>query len=347
MFIATHYNLSDTPQSYWEFIEEYGNIYNSRPYLEGLLANGTNSFVVVVYDNDEIVGGVTVSLGGRVFNLAVNASAHFGPIVKDRRIVGEVLACIARAIKGDSLFFSVCVHPQDAPAFANHPDLSKWKKRQVTFLNWDISADLECLWKELPKGKKSSVNRAKREEVQIEKISTPEQIEQFYALHTMSMTRGEKAAQPSLDYYRNMFRILGPQDFVAGFLALHPHTREPIAAVTLLLGMHKQATYWAVGQDYTHRNLGATDYLVWHCLHFLKDKGYTLFDLVGLPEGNSPRAEGIRHFKTAWAGANGRKEESCVITHSNIKWLNPTLTLALLNFLRKVSHFCISGFRNK
>lgn len=108
MFTATKYNFIDTPQSYWEFIAEYGNIYNSRPYLEGMLANGMNSFVVVVYDNDEIVGGVTVTLGCRVFNLAVNASAHFGPIVKDRRIVGEALACIARAVKGDSLFFSVC-----------------------------------------------------------------------------------------------------------------------------------------------------------------------------------------------------------------------------------------------
>jgi lipid II:glycine glycyltransferase (peptidoglycan interpeptide bridge formation enzyme) len=140
---------------------------------------------------------------------------------------------------------------------------------------------------------------------------------------------------------------LGQQDFMAGFLALHPHTREPIAAVILLLGMHKEATYWAVGQDYIHRNLRATDYLVWHCLQFLKDKGYTMFDLVGLPEGNSSRVEGIRHFKTAWAGTNGRKEGSFVITHSRFKWLNPTITLAILNYTRKVANFVIGGFRNK
>jgi hypothetical protein len=343
MFTATKYNFLGMPQNYWEFIDKYGNIYNSRPYLESLLANGMNAFVVVVYDDDEIVGGVTVTIGGRVLNLAVNASAYFGPIVKDHQVVGKVLTCIALAVKSDSLFFSVCVRPEGASVLTENSELAKWQKRKVTFLNWDISADLDCLWKELPKGKKSSVNRAKREEVKIEKITTIEHIEQFYKLHTMSMTRGEKSAQPSLDFFNNFFNVLWPQDLIAGFLALHPRTREPIAAVILLLGMHKQATYWAVGQDYIHRNLGATDFLVWHCLEFLKDKGYTMFDLVGLPEGNSPRAEGIRHFKTAWAGANGRKEISYIITHSSIKWLNPAITLAVLNFLRKVINF----FRGK
>jgi lipid II:glycine glycyltransferase (peptidoglycan interpeptide bridge formation enzyme) len=82
-------------------------------------------------------------------------------------------------------------------------------------------------------------------------------------------------------------------------------------------------------------------------LEFLKDKGYTMFDLVGLPEGNSSRAEGIRHFKTAWAGANGRKDISYIMTHSNIKWLNPTIILIVLNFLRKVFKFFIRGFRGK
>jgi hypothetical protein len=343
MLTATKYTVSNTPPAYWQLIEEHGNIYNSRAYLEAMVANGMNAFVVVVYENNEMVGGATVTLGGRISGIAVNGSAHFGPVVKDHRIAGEALTCIAKAIKGNCLFFTVYVHPHDVSAFEEHPVLSKWRKRRVTYLNWDITPDMDCLWKELPKGKKSSVNRAKREEVKIEKIASTEQIEQFYKLHTMSMTRGEKAAQPSLDYFKNMFNFLGAQDSMAGFLALHPTTREPIAAVTLLLGPRNEATYWAVGQDYTHRNLGATDFLVWHCLQFLKDKGYAMFDLVGLPEGNSSRAEGIRHFKMAWSGANGRKVPSCVITTSNFKLLNPSIILPILNSLRKVSNLFRRG----
>lgn len=340
---AVKYKAIEAPQSYWDFVHKYGTIYHSKPYLECLTASGRESFVVVVYDGNDIAGGATITLGGKILGLAINASTYFGPVVKNNQLAGDVLLCLAQAIKKTSLFFSVCVLPSQVNILMTNLEIMKWQKKEIEFLNWDISVDIECLWKNLPKGKKSSVNCARRENVKIQEITTIEHIGQFYKLHTMSMTRGEKLGQPSLTYFEQLLKILRPQGLFAGFLALHPQTEKPIAAVVLLLDMHNTATYLAVGHDYAHRKFGGADILVWHCLEFLKARGFTMFDLVGLPKGESPRAKGICHFKTAWSGTNGHRYPSYVLTCSNFG-LNPIVVLATLNFTKKVLNLVSGSF---
>jgi hypothetical protein len=114
-----------------------------------------------------------------------------------------------------------------------------------------------------------------------------------------------------------MIEIMKPEGLAAGFLALHPETRQPVAGVMLHLGWKDIARYYSVGQDYEYRNLGSTDFLMWHCLEFLKSKGFTVFDLMGLPKGDSARASGIRHFKCSWAGDSGHRHPSCALTRGN------------------------------
>jgi lipid II:glycine glycyltransferase (peptidoglycan interpeptide bridge formation enzyme) len=111
----------------------------------------------------------------------------------------------------------------------------------------------------------------------------------------------------------------------------------------LLLGKDGIATYLQVGHDYEYRNLGATDFLMWHCLEFLKSKGCTIFDLVGLPKGDSPRAKGIRHFKTAWAGDNGRRYPSYELSRGNFG-LNPRFVLNVVRLSKKLVKFISGGF---
>jgi lipid II:glycine glycyltransferase (peptidoglycan interpeptide bridge formation enzyme) len=236
--------------------------------------------------------------------------------VESIQILADVFECVVDAVKAASLRFSVTVLPEHFETLSKSCDFSRWHKEEIEFLRWDISPQMEALWKELPKSKKSAVNRARREGVIIKEMETQEQVQQFYQLYTDSMIRGKLKPEP-LAHCENLIKILKPKGMAEGFLALHPQTKQPIAGVMLLLGNHGMATYLQVGQDYGYRNLGTTDFLVWHCLEFLKSKGFTTFDLVGLPKGDSPRAEGIRHFKTAWAGANGHRYPSFVLARGN------------------------------
>ena len=78
--------------------------------------------------------------------------------------------------------------------------------------------------------------------------------------------------------------------------------------------MHSEAIHLAIGYDREFQNLHASDLLMLHCVNFLKSKGFTLFNMVGMPLGDSPRAKGIRHFKLAWAGDKARVYDPYVLT---------------------------------
>lgn len=333
MLKAVKYELSEVPQSYWDFVCEYGNLYHSKPYLEFYTASGNKSFVVGVYEDGELVGGTGITIMREILDFPIKITTYFGPVVKDAQRVVDVLLCIAEAIKRMSLFFSIVVLPEYAGILSEDVRLSSWNKQEIEFLYWDISAPLETFWRKLQKGKKAAINRARRECVIIQEIETIEHVKQFQRVYEMSQIRGGRT--PTLQiYFENMIKIMKPEGLATGFLALHPETRQPIAGVMLHLGWNGIARYYSVGHDYEYRNLGSTDFLMWHCLQFLKSKGFTVFDLMGLPQGDSGRARGIRHFKTSWAGNNGYIQKTYTISYGSFG-LNPRLLKNVVNGFKK------------
>lgn len=334
MLKGIKYKLSEVPQNYWDFVHKYGTIYQSKPYLECLAASGSDLIIISVFEDDKLIGSTGITIGRKIFNFPINITTYFGPVVKDHQKTATVLKCIADTIKTMCLSFSVTVLPEHAEILGEDCEFDNWQREEIEFLHWDISGQMDTFWKNLPKSKKSAVNRARREGVVIWEIETKEQVRQFHQLYTMSMSRG--AVLPELLIYdENLIEMLKPKGLAGGFLALHPQTEQPIAGVMLLFGADGTATYLQVGHDYEYRNLGATDFLVWHCLELLKSKGFTTFDLVGLPKGDSARARGIRHFKTAWAGDNGRRYPSYRLTRGNFG-LNPQLVRKATLFSKKI-----------
>jgi len=327
MFKAVKFELSQAPQRYWDFVCKYGTLYQSRPYLEYYAASGNRSFVIVVFDGDEIVGGSGITVMRRIFNLPITAQTYFGPAVSDKQVFTEVIKCIAESMKKTSLVFSILIHPDFADLLDNDKEFLGWQRTPQTFLFWDISGSLESLWKQLPKGKQAAINRARREGVILQEIETIEHVRQFQTVYAQSQVRGGRTPTPQR-YFENMITVMKPQGLATGFVALHPQSRQPIAGVMLQLSWYGTASYFSVGHNYEFRQFGATDFLMWHCLEYLKERGYTMFDLMGLPQGDSERAKGIRHFKTTWAGNNGHIRKTYTISYGNFG-LNP-------GFLRKV-----------
>lgn len=337
MLRAVKYKFSEAPQQYWDFVHEHGTIYQSRLFLGFLAKTSREPSIVAVLDGESIVGGCAVILGPNILGRAFLAGVYFGPVVADTAILADVFNLIADTLRKICVSYSITVWPEHAEILAANCNLSGFAKQEVEFLHWDISGSLESLWKELPKGKKSGINRGRREGIIIEEIETPEQVEQFFEVHSMSMGKSRLETMP-LSYYKDLIAMLKPEGLVAGFLTLHPKTRGPVAGRILLLGMHHEATFLASGQDYQYRKLRGTDLLMWHCVEFLKSKGFIIADLVGLPKGDSARAEGIRHFKTAWAGDNGRRRASYIL--SRAAWgLNPNFINGIVSFIKGLRKF--------
>lgn len=330
MLKANKYKFSEVPQRYWDFAHKYGTIYQSKPYLSCLAASGTKLVVIEVVDGEEVVGGASVELRHKIFNFALSATTLFGPVVSDMQKFSDVFHCFTDAVKSMCLTFGIVVHPDHAETVNTSCKLSGWSRDEYESLHWDISGTIDSLWKQLAKGKKSGINRGRREGVVIEKTETVQQLRHFHDLHTMSMERSRLSPQP-LEHYENLISVLRPKGLMEGFLALHPKTKQPIATRMLLLGMHGEATFMASGHDYEFRKLQAPDFLTWHCIEYLKSRGIVMVDFQGLPKDGSPRAEGIRNYKLAWAGDNGRRCPSFVLSRANFG-INP-------KFLQKASGF--------
>ncbi len=330
MLKVNKYKFSEVPQQYWDFVHKYGTIYQSKLYLDCLVASGTKLVVIEVVDGEEIVGGASVTLRHKILNFALSATTLFGPVVSDMQKFSDVFHCFTNAVKSMCLTFGIIVYPDHAEILNTSCELSGWARDEYESLQWDISKPLESLWDALPKRKRRYIKSTRRDSITVEEIKTQEQVEQAYKLHCLSMSRGGVSPQPFI-YYKNLFSMLRPKNLAAGFLALHPATRQPIAMGVLLLGMHREATHLAIGYDREFQNLHGSDLLMWHCVEFLKSKGFVLFDLLGLVKGNSARAKGVRNYKLAWVGDNGRRCPSFVLSRANFG-INP-------KFLQKASGF--------
>ena len=334
MLKANKYKFSEVPQRYWDFAHKYGTIFQSKPYLDCLIASGTKLVVIEIVDGEEVVGGAGVTLRHKILNFALSATTLFGPVVGDVEKLCDVFCCFTGAVKSMCVTFGISVLPEHAETLKTSCDLSNWTQDEYESLRWDISKPLESLWDALPKRKRRYVRSTRRDGIIVEEIETEEQVEQAYKLHSLSMRRGGVSPQP-LRYYKNLFCMLRPKGLAAGFLALHPETRQPIAVVILLLGTHGEAVHLVIGYDHEFQNLHGSDLLMWHCVEFLKSKGFVLFDLLGLVKGNSARAKGIRNYKLAWAGDNGRRCPSFVLSRANFG-INPRLLQKASGFPKKV-----------
>lgn len=337
MLRCVKYQFSEAPQEYWDFVHKYGTIFQSKSYLNFQAAITTREpLVLAIFDDDRIVGGAGVTVGRKVLCFRSGASVFFAPVVADKEKAPIVFNCLTKFMKSMSLYCHVSVLPEHTDILNKDNCFKAWDKKEAEYLYWDISGSLESLWDALSRERKRGVKRGRKEEVIVQEIENDHHVRQFYDLHVMTMGRGGHTPH-RLAYYETLFDMLKPEGLVKGFLALHPETRQPIAGVTLLLGMRGEAEHLAIGHNYEFREFRGSDLLMWHCLEFLKSEGYVLFNLFGLPKGDSARAKGIRHFKTTWAGKNGNRLPTYELSRG-IFGLNPDFVRRNMGFARRCIH---------
>jgi len=308
------YRLRDVPPRYWDVAHRYGAIHQSKPYSEFLASCMLPPDVAVVYAGREIIGGAAVCVGRQVWRLARNAGTHLGPVAVNPDCAADVFSQVVAAVRRRCLTYSILLAPEYADKISRHGQTPGGTRTEVEFLKWRISPPLDVLHVGLARDKKKGIRRAANKGVVFEEIVTAEQVRAFHRLHAMTMARGGMRPS-SLRYYQALMARLRPEGMAAGFLALHPETRQPIASRMLLLGNRGEAVALAIGHDYEFRSFHAPDALLWHAVQFLKARGFTMLDLGGLPRGNSPRARGIRRFKLAWVGKNGIHCPSSTLTY--------------------------------
>ena len=152
------------------------------------------------------------------------------------------------------------------------------KQKEVVFI--DLTLDETALWQGVRKGHKSSVKKAIKNGVRIEKVDPTEaNFETLNRLYYQTMERNnatERWIFPK-DYFRNCLEMLGPQR-VSLFFA---YVGNEVAVATILMHDFDTVYYHFSGSDNNFYELCPNNLLVYEIALWAKRQGYKYFHLGG------------------------------------------------------------------
>jgi hypothetical protein len=184
------------------------------------------------------------------------------------------------------------------PYFKNHlvltksTDINIEKKSSVVYL--ELEQNESQMWKNMTKGSKSSVSKARRSGIEIRCSSTEDAIESFYQLYiaTMERNKAKKAYFFSRDFFNDTFQLLGEN--VRLFSAWYED--RVIAASLFLLG-DNLVHYYLSGSDANYLTLSPNNLLLYEAILWAKSRGFKIMNLGGGYGQN----DSLFHFKSSFS----------------------------------------------
>lgn len=168
------------------------------------------------------------------------------------------------------------------PYFRNHLALLKIADADIAKRSTVVYVDLEqeeaLLWKNLTKGNRSSVSKARRHGVEIRCSTTEETMDAFYRLYTATMKKNEAKEGYffSRGFLTDTLRLLG--DGVKLFGAWYENR---VVAASLFLFGGNLAHYYLSGSDPDYLFLSPNNLLLYEVILWARARGYKTLNLGG------------------------------------------------------------------
>lgn len=184
------------------------------------------------------------------------------------------------------------------PYIKNHLPLREFvgqnirKNAEVVYI--DLQQDEFLMRKNMTKGNKSSVSKARRSGVGISRSKSKDDIAAFYQLYTHTMERSEakRAYFFSREFFDNTLQLLG--DNVELFSAQY---KGRVAAASLFLCKGNMVHYYLSGSDADFLSVCPNNLLLYEVILWAKEQGYKVFNLGGGYQSN----DSLFHFKSSFS----------------------------------------------
>lgn len=186
------------------------------------------------------------------------------------------------------------------PFIRNHlplekfPDINIRSNAAVVYV--DLTQDESQIWKNMTKGNKSSVSKARRNGVEIIQSKTKEAVDTFHQLYisTMERNKAKRSYFFSKKFFNDTIRLL--DENVNLFRASY---KGKIIAASLFLFKGNLAHYYLSGSDVNFFDLCPNNLLLYQTILWAREQGYKIFNLGGgLETGDS-----LFHFKASFSKA--------------------------------------------
>ncbi len=167
----------------------------------------------------------------------------------------------------------------------------------------DLTKSEEEMWSSMSKSGKYSINRAKREGNVVKHRQNPDdkELEEFYAVAKETSKRGKFYIEPfrALLKKRDVFKD-------KAFLSEVYDDKNRLVSAKFFLGADGMVTFLQGGTSEVGRKGKGGYLLLWDCLLYFKELGYTQMDLEGIDDPRFPLFTknwgGFSHFKEKFGG---------------------------------------------
>lgn len=177
--------------------------------------------------------------------------------------------------------------------------LQKYEKRKWATLIVDLGQ--EDLWNSISAAARKSINKAKREEVTVRKITSFEEYIDSYIRNYNSFNGRE-----TIDADIEQSQVVWEQDvdqYYKYYVALKDNQVIGVLGMYIFNGVATEIMS-ALSPEAFERKLPAQDLLHWEMFMEARELGCHSFDLAGInPDPKTPKEAGIRRFKEKWNGS--------------------------------------------
>lgn len=153
----------------------------------------------------------------------------------------------------------------------------------------DLSNRIEQIHRDLSRTAKNKINRARKTDLHI-RMGNRQDLSIFHPLY-LATARRHGFSPFSLSYFETLWDYFAPKGWIVLFIVFLGDG-EPVSA-HLLVSFGDTVISKKVGWSGKYSDLHPNDYLMWNCIEWAHQQGFSYFDLEGVnPTGARIRAQG-------------------------------------------------------
>jgi CelD/BcsL family acetyltransferase involved in cellulose biosynthesis len=251
---------------------------------------GFQKFVLAaIGEKGQLQGGLPVSeinswlTGRRMVSLPF--TDYCPPLVSEENVISaltEYLIAYSRDTKATS-----CEVRWELPENQGITQLNAF-----TLHHLGLSTDYGLILQNMKKGHRYNIRQAEKSGLQIRRITTLAEMQEFYRLQLITRRRLGVPAQPRKFFDRLWDNILAKG---LGFVSLVYYQSQPVAGAVFFI-YQKTITYKYSASDDRYWDLYPNNLLLWDAIKWACQNGYLTFDFGNSPVDN----KGLRNFKQGW-----------------------------------------------
>lgn len=226
---------------------------------------------------------------------------HGGPLVLQGNPITIIPSLLSEVEKRAKIERIAYIQPSEVTTIGVCYTPDGWDKKVWATYRVDLQPDEETLWRNLKNSARKAVKRAQRDGVTVRRISSLEELRDYYYFAAQCAKRLGKRMY-GFDDFATMWKHFHDNAVFEVFVAYHRGEKIAGLGIWGFSGIIGELGAFQSAEAY-EKKLYGQDLIKWNVIRWGHRQGFRRLDLAGVnPNPQTPKEGGIRQFKEKWGG---------------------------------------------